>query len=252
MSVRLQKKAGLATLSIDRPAKRGAFNLAMWHELARLLADAAADPSLRAMVVRSGDEGGAFCAGADIEELLANAGDAGWRAEFQTAINHAQATLARHRLPTIAFIEGDCIGAGCGLALACDFRLATPKARFGITPAKLGLTYPLHDVKLLVDLVGPGQARRILFTAQLFDAQEALRIGLIEQIAQSPDATIEALMRASSHSIALSKRFVQRVLDGEGIDDQASLDAFTNAFDQLDFAVGAAAFLGKRRPRYND
>ena len=80
----------------------------------------------------------------------------------------------RRRKPTIAVIDGDCIGGGCGIALACDMRIAGPAARFGITPAKLGLVYPLHDTKLLVDAVGPSQAKRILFTGQILPADEAL------------------------------------------------------------------------------
>ena len=134
MTLRLEKQGAAAHLLIDRAAKRNAFDLGMWQALPRLLAEAAGDPQLRLLVLRAAGPG-AFCAGADIAELLANKDDAQWRAANQSAINAAQFELARFPLPTIAFVDGDCVGGGCGLALACDLRVASPRARFGITPA---------------------------------------------------------------------------------------------------------------------
>lgn len=157
MTLRLESEGTVARLLIDRAAKRNAFDQAMWAALPGLVAEAVASPAARVMVLQAADEG-AFCAGADIAELMANKDDAAWRAANHAAIGKAQSMLARAAKPTIAFIDGDCVGGGCGLAMACDIRVATPRARFGITPAKLGLVYPLHDTKLLVDLVGPGRA----------------------------------------------------------------------------------------------
>ena len=248
MSVRLVIEGAVASLLIDRADKRNAFNMAMWQAAPGLLAEAAANPAVRLLVVRSAHGGGAFCAGADIAELLANKDDASWRSANQAAINRVQYELARLPLPTLAFIEGDCIGGGCGLALACDLRIATGAARFGITPAKLGLVYPLHDVKLLVDLVGPGKAKRILYTGSLLSAEEALRIGLVEQLADTPDAMIADILAASPHSIRESKGFIRRVLDGQVADDADTLAAFAAAFEGADFCEGTAAFVEKRKP----
>lgn len=153
-------------------------------------------------------------------------------------------------LPTIAFIEGDCVGGGCGIALACDIRVATRAARFGVTPARLGLVYPLHDVKLLIDLVGPGQARRILFTGDLLPAEEALRIGLVEMLGDDPDVLAGAIRSASAHSIREMKQFVRRVLDGQSGEDEDTLRIFAEAFSGPDFAEGTAAFVEKRRPEF--
>ncbi|KPP94909.1 enoyl-CoA hydratase/isomerase family protein [Erythrobacter sp. HL-111] len=250
MTLRLEIDGPLANLLIDRADKRNAFDMAMWEALPGLLDEAAANRDLRLLVVRAAEPGGAFCAGADIRELLANKDDADWRAANQKAINRAQYELARHPLPTLAFVEGDCIGGGCGIALACDLRLATDRARFGITPAKLGLVYPLHDVKLLTDLVGPGQARRILYTGALLDAEEALRIGLIEVMAETPDGLIEQLLAASPHSIRETKRFVRRVLDGQAEDDADTLAIFAEAFSGADFIEGTSAFVEKRKPEF--
>lgn len=245
--LRLERDGSVARLLIDRPGKRNAFNLAMWLRLPELLAEADADPACRVLVVKSAN-GGAFCAGADIAELLANKDDAGWRAGNQQAINRAQYELTRFRLPTVAMIEGDCIGGGCGIALACDMRVASPQARFGITPAKLGLVYPLHDVKLLVDLVGPGQARRLLFTGMLLGAEEAKAIGLVEDLADSEEALIAQLLAASPFSTQAIKGFVRNVLDGQVADNAESLRVFASAFDGADFREGTTAFVEKRKP----
>lgn len=252
MTLRLHIEGAVATVLIDRSDKRNAFNLAMWEQMPELLHEALATDGVRLLVIRATEPGGAFCAGADIRELVANKADEGWRAANQKAINRLQFELARLPLPTLAFVEGDCVGGGCGIALACDVRLATPAARFGITPAKLGLVYPLHDVKLLTDLVGPGQARRILFTGSLIDAPEALRIGLVEQLADSPDAMIADLCAASPHTIRETKRFVRRVLDGQAEEDAESLRVFAEAFTGEDFLEGTDAFMEKRKPRFRD
>lgn len=248
MSLRLEIAGPVARLLIDRADKRNAFTLAMWEQLPRLLEQAAAH-DLRVLIVQAAQPG-AFCAGADIAELMANKHDAAWRAANQAAINRAQHDLARFPLPTIAFIAGDAVGGGCGLALACDLRIATPAARLGITPAKLGLVYPLHDVKLLVDLVGPGQARRMLYTGALLDAGEAQRIGLVELMADTPDAVVTAIVGASRHSTMAIKGFVRRVLDGQVADDADTLAIFAAAFTGADFDEGTRAFVAKRKPDF--
>ncbi len=249
MTLRLEKHGETAHLLIDRADKRNAFDLAMWTALPRILAGAADDPKLRLLVLRSANPGG-FCAGADIGELLANKDDPLWRAANQTAINRAQFDLTRFALPTIAFVDGDCIGGGCGLALACDLRVATARARFGITPAKLGLVYPLHDVKLLTDLVGPGQAKRLLYTGSLIDAAEALRIGLVELIGEEIGPLADPVLAASPHSTRQVKGFVRRVLDGQAEDDADTLAIFAQAFTMPDFIEGTTAFVEKRKPDF--
>jgi len=253
MTLRLERDqasdGAIARLLIDRADKRNAFSIDMWQAVPALLEEAAADPAVRLLIVQSANDG-AFCAGADIAELLANKDDAAWHAANQAAINRAQYELTRFPLPTIARVEGDCIGGGCGLALACDMRVAGERARFGITPAKLGLVYPLHDVKLLVDLVGPGQARRLLFSGMLVDAAEARRIGLAELQLDKMDALVAAILAASRHSTRAIKGFVRNVLDGQSADDAESLRIFAEAFEGDDFREGTSAFVAKRPPHF--
>jgi enoyl-CoA hydratase/carnithine racemase len=246
MSLSLAIDGPIARLRIDRAEKRNAFTQAMWEALPGLVAQA---EGARVLILESAAPG-IFCAGADIGELLEKSPDPEWRTANQAAINRAQHDLTRAPLPTIAFIDGDCVGGGCGLALACDMRVATPRARFGITPAKLGLVYPLHDTKLLVDLVGPSQAKRLLFTGALIDAEEALRIGLIDQIADNPDALVEAIAAASPHSARQAKAMIRRVLDGQADDDDETRAIFADAFTGPDFQEGVRAFVEKRRPAF--
>lgn len=249
MTLRLTTGGPVARLFIDRAERRNAFNQAMWELLSELVGQAMADPAVRVLTIESAHPG-IFSAGADIAELLTNKDDSGWLAANQAAINRAQYVLARAEKPVIAFIDGDCVGGGCGIALAADIRVATPRARLGITPARLGLVYPLHDTRLLVDLVGPGQVKRMLYTGALLDAAEALRIGLVDELADSPGPLEEAIAANSLHSTMQMKRFVRRVLDGQREDDAATLATFAEAFAGPDFAEGASAFVEKRRPQF--
>lgn len=251
--LRLDISDGIARLLIDRPARRNAMDQAMWEACPRLVDAAMADPAVRLLIVASATPG-MFCAGADIGEFASHAQDAEWRQRNQAAIRSTQVTLARAPKPTLAAIAGDCIGGGCGIALACDLRIAVPAARFGITPAKLGLVYPLHDTALLVDLVGPGQAKRLLYTGELIPAAEAQRIGLVEILADDLDAAVgdfaARLLAAAPSTQRATKAVVRRILDGVSDDDSASAGMFDTAFTGPDFAEGVAAFLAKRSPRF--
>jgi enoyl-CoA hydratase/carnithine racemase len=249
LTLRLENHGPIAHLIIDRAAKRNAFNQAMWDALPGLVAQAMADPSVRVLVLQSA-EPGIFCAGADISELSTNATNPDWLLANQTAINRAQFELTRAAKPTIALTDGDCVGGGCGLALACDLRVASARSRFGITPAKLGLVYPLHDTKLLVDLVGPANAKRILFTGTLIDAAEARRIGLVDIIADNADDLIGSVTSVSGHSQRESKAMIRRVLDGQAADDDTTRAIFADAFTGPDFKEGVDAFLSKRKPDF--
>jgi len=249
MQIDYTQAAGIGRIALNRPAQRNAMSLAMWQELADVLARLAQDKALRAVVLTSSTPG-LFCAGADIAEMLANRHDASWLAEQQAAINLVQQRIVALPMPTLAFIDGDCVGGGCGLALACDLRIASPHARLGITPARLGLVYPLHDVALLVDIVGVGAARRLLYTAGLIGADEALRIHLIDTIADSAEPMLAQIAANAPGSLRLLKSFVGRARAGQLTDDAASLAAFAEAFGGAEFAEGASAFVEKRKAQF--
>lgn len=244
------REGPIAALLLDRPEKRNAVDLATWAALPSLLASLAADEDVRVLLVGSATPG-LFCAGADIGEMLTNRDDPAWLAENQLAIGEAQHALARFSKPVVAFIDGDCIGGGCALALACDIRVATPRARFGITPARLGIVYPMHDTKLLMDLVGPGQAKRLLFSGRLIDAGEARAIGLIEEVGDDVGEMLAVIAANSSASHRGNKEIVRRILDGQVDEDAATRGIFLDAFSGRDFREGARAFVEKRAPDFS-
>lgn len=251
--LRIETRGAVARLLIERADKKNAFDQAMWERLPGLVEQAMRDPDVRLLIIQSAAPG-TFSAGADLAEFATVARDPEWRRRNQAAIRRAQFELARAEKPTIALVEGPCVGGGCGIAIACDLRVAAPAARFGITPARLGLVYSLHDTKLLVDLVGPAQAKRILFTGQLIDAAEALRIGLVDLLAEDAGAAAQALAdaiaAASPHSVTASKKMIRRILDGQAEDDPETQLQFDAAFDGADFHEGVSAFLAKRPPRF--
>lgn len=251
--LRLEKDGAVARLLIDRPARRGAMDQAMWEALPALVAAAMDDDAVRLLIL-TGAQPGIFCAGADIAEFATSSQNADWRLRNAAAIRATQLALAHAPKPTLAVVDGDAIGGGCGLAMACDLRIVSSRARFGITPAKLGLVYPLHDTRLLVELVGPAHARRLLYSGMIIDAAEALRIDLVQQVAIDLDAEVAAfasqVVRASPASQRGSKAIIQRIIEGAHDDDSASQAGFDAAFTGADFVEGVAAFLAKRTPEF--
>lgn len=250
-NLRLNIEGAIARLLIDRPAKRNAMDQSMWEAVPALVAQAMENADVRLLIVSSASPG-SFCAGADIGEFATSSADPVWRARNAAAIRGTQLALARAPKPTLAIIDGDAVGGGCGIALACDLRIASTNARFGITPAKLGLVYPTHDTRLLVELVGPAHARRLLYSGMIIDAAEALRIGLIQQLAGDLEAEAAAfaalVIGASPASQRASKLIIQRIIEGAHDDDEASQAGFDAAFTGPDFEEGVAAFLAKRKP----
>ncbi len=173
-------EAPIGWLVLNRPQVRNALNLRTWQRIAEGVAELASDDAIRVIVMR-GSTPQAFIAGADISEFPAMRADAAQARAYRDAPNSAIAALVECRKPVIAMISGVCIGGGVQVALSCDIRIAARGTRFGVPAARLGLAYPLEGVNMLAHTVGPANARDILLSARLFDAEEALQMGLINR-----------------------------------------------------------------------
>ena len=179
--LRLERDGHVVSLILNRAERANAFTEEMWEGLPALVeqAGAMAADGARVLVVRSAAER-AFSAGADLEEYRAHADDAEWGLGNHDRVTRALDAVRDSALPTVAVIAGACVGGGAGLAVACDLRVCSDDSVFAITPARLGLVYPYADTLALVQLIGPAAARRMLLTGARFDAEWALRVGLVD------------------------------------------------------------------------
>jgi enoyl-CoA hydratase/carnithine racemase len=245
---------GVATLWLNRPAKRNAVTYEMWVGIGEHARRLAADPAVRILVVRGTGEH--FCAGADIAGLSAT----GFGAEggnYQRANEAADEALASFPKPTLALITGYCVGGGAEIAVACDLRIADHTARFGITPARLGLVYPAVAVERVVRLIGPAASKHLLYTAELIDADRALRLGVVDEV-HSPDelhgrtdALTDLIARRRSLLTQMaSKEMVDSAVAGAPIGAAISRRWRRALSESDDPREGIAAFLERRQPHF--
>lgn len=253
----LSRDGPVATLTLNRPARLNAISYAMFARLPELLAAAAAEPGLRALVLR-GAGSRAFSAGADITEFAAIRSTTEQTAAYDTAVVAAEEAFATFPVPTVAAVQSDCYGGGCALAVACDVRFAAAAARFAVTPAKLGIVYPLGGTKRLVDLVGPSRAKIILMSGADYSATQAQAFGLVDEVFDDPAALdtgvrefIALLTTRSGVTQRAVKQTVARILDGVSRDDEAHAALRAAALDSPDYAEGVRAFLERRPPAFS-
>jgi enoyl-CoA hydratase len=253
--LRLERDGDIAWLVLDRPEKRNAINLAMWEALPDLLGQVEEDPAIKVLILRGAD-GRTFSAGADISEFeTLRSTEEGARSYNATteAAEHALQGLSK---PTIAMVQGPCIGGGCGIATNCDLRFCDETARFGITPAKLGLVYSLPATKALVDLVGPSQAKYVLFSGRQIPAARAREIGLVDEVysADELEEVVTDLARSiasrAQFSVRSTKRITRLIMDGAAEDTDESKHLRLTSFSSEDYREGVRAFLEKREPRF--
>jgi enoyl-CoA hydratase/carnithine racemase len=245
----------IAIVTIDNEAKRNALTQSMWEAVAETAQALQQHQHTRVVVVRgAGDK--AFSAGADIAEFTELAKDPEKLALNNAAVQLAQQALEQLTKPTIAMIHGACVGGGCGLALACDFRFADARAKFAITPARLGLLYSKNDTRRLYNLVGPGLCRQMLYTGKSLQAEEALEAGLLTDVVseglQQHVLDFAAELAAGSQYSMRGIKQVLASLEGHGsATDEELQQLFDAAFSGEDCLEGAAAFLQKRPARFS-
>lgn len=240
--VRCVTENGVATVTLSHPAKRNAMTPRMWRELPPLLDRLAAAPDVRALVLTG--RGGTFCAGADISSLRRAT------APRELAVT-AEEALAAFPKPTLAAVRGDCVGGGCQLAAACDLRFAEHGARFGVTPARLGLVYPAASTRRLVGLVGPATVKYLLFSGELIDAERALHTGLIDELLPSGGLAerVRDFTAVLTSRSALTQGAAKDFADGRTGADRVAHWAAQEA-DGKEAAEGVSAFLERRAPRF--
>ncbi|QXC60942.1 enoyl-CoA hydratase/isomerase family protein [Aquihabitans sp. G128] len=230
----------ITVVTLDRPERRNAVDHATLAELTEVLEAAAARPT-RVLVLTG--SAGHFCAGADLTGVE--------DASFATLLQGVLDRLRDVSFPTIAAIEGAALGAGTQLAVACDLRVATATASFGIPAAKLGLMVNHWTVQRVATLAGPSTARAILLAAEVVTGAEALRLGLVNREGARPEALewAERIAALAPLTIAGHKLMLNRLEATPGADDEIAA-AFDRAWTSEDFAEGLDAFRNRRTPTF--
>jgi enoyl-CoA hydratase len=243
-------------IRFNNPAKHNALSVDMWEAVPALLDRAEKDDAVR-LVVFSGEGEKAFVSGADISQFedLRAAKEAVKR--YEVLAEAALQGIAEFGKPTLACIRGYCIGGGLNVAIGCDLRIASSDSVFSVPATRLGLGYRFSAMKNLTDLVGPGNAKDIFFTARRLDAAEALRIGLVNRVAEPAalpallDEYVKSISTGAPLTIKAGKRIIREVLKPDAdIDMELCRRLILDCFESEDYAEGRRAFMEKRKPAF--
>jgi len=247
---------GIGWMTFNNPERHNAVSMEMWAAVERILSAFAGDDAVRVVVV-TGAGGKAFVSGADISKFESERSSEAAVTAYQDQVKRVYDLLGDFPKPTIAMIQGHCIGGGTALAVSCDLRICGETASFGVPAAKLGLGYPLHGLRRLVDLVGPAFAKEIFFTAKRFTAEDARVMGLVNRVV--PNDALEAFVTDYATTIAgnapltvaSAKVIIGEALKDRGAADEALCDRLVKAcFASEDYVEGRRAFMEKRPPQF--
>jgi len=250
------KENGVGTVKFDNQARRNAMTFEMWEGLGIVIDDFNTDSDVRVIVV-SGEGGKAFCAGADISQFAEKRSSEDAVAIYNATTDRSSKILATATKPTIAKIEGFCIGGGLGIAMCCDIRIANEQATFAVPAAKLGLGYRADGLKRLVDVVGPSFAKDIFYTARQFTSAEAYNMGLVNRVL--PRGALDSYVNDYTKTIAGNAPLTvsaARVVINEIMKDKAERDealcdqVVDDCFASEDYKEGRTAFMEKRKPQF--
>ncbi len=252
--LRVERDGAIGRMVFDNTARRNAINASMWRGIPEAIAQFDNDPEVRCIVLR-GEGETAFAAGADISEFEQNRSTEQGVRVYEAAVEAAHAAIESSAKPVIALIHGFCVGGGLATALSCDLRYAGESARFAIPAARLGLGYGVHGNGRLVATVGHACAREIMYTARLYDASEAIAMGLVNRVV--PDGELEAYVESvairiaanAPLTVAASKIIFESLIAPAG-DFSAAQAAIKACMDSEDYIEGRRAFMEKRKPRF--
>jgi enoyl-CoA hydratase/carnithine racemase len=253
-SILAARDGDIATITLNRPERLNALNRGMWQALGDTLRQLSADDSLRCVVLR-GAGGKAFAAGADIAEFAVERANAQQAKAYGELIHATMQAVAQCRHPTVALIEGACVGGGLEIAAMCDMRVCGNSSRFGVPISKLGLTMGYGELAGLLALVGRAVALEILLEGRVFTAEEAYRKGLVNRVV--PDMEVEKESYVLARRIAdgaplvarWHKQFIERLTPGVDI-PPADWDEGFACFDTEDYREGVRAFMAKTKPDF--
>ncbi|MBP8169111.1 MAG: enoyl-CoA hydratase/isomerase family protein [Azonexus sp.] len=253
-TVDLARTDEIVTLTLNNLGKLNAINLSMWQQLAENMAKITVDRSIRCIVIRgAGQE--AFAAGGDLEEFVTG------RATLEQALHyHDQVAAALNAIadcphPTVALIQGACIGGGLEIAGVCDLRISGESARFGAPINKLGFSMYPGEMEGLLKLAGAAVMKEILLEGRILTATEAYEKGLVTRVV--PDAQSEEEAYATARRICAGaplvagwhKQWIRRLQSGRPLNDEEKVASFAFLATE-DYQEGLAAFLAKRKPQF--
>lgn len=244
----------IARVVIDQEERYNALTTDMWAQLTKIMIRLDAESQLRCVILTgAGDR--AFSSGADISEFRATRSTAE-KARRYGELAHATLDAIRNcRHPVVAEIHGLCIGGGLEVALCADIRIAGRGSRFGIPAKRLGLVVAYDELRGLVDTVGPSNALRVLLEGEIFGAEEAIRLGLVNrlvddrQIAAEASATALRIAEGAPLVARWHKKFVQRLMDPRPLAEPETDECY-DCFGTQDFHIGYSAFLAKTKPSF--
>jgi enoyl-CoA hydratase/carnithine racemase len=251
--IELAREEGTAVVTLARPGRRNAVTLAMWQEIARLFDALGCDERVRAIILTGA--GSHFSVGADISEFGVVRSTVAQSVAYEEAVDAASQAIANQPKPVIAAVSGFCLGGGCHLSMACDFRVAGRSAEFGIPSARLSIVYGLDSTQRLFALVGVSAAKRILFSGERFGAAEAVRIGFADVEADDPLAAAKDFAAKLADNAPLSIGGAKFILNGlamgNGALDPKEVAAIVDhASASEEYAEGRRAFAEKRKPAF--
>jgi len=249
-AVRLSVEGNIAFVLFDRPQARNAMTWAMYEQLGRICSQLMSEPGIRVVIFR-GAGGESFVAGTDIEQFQAfGSGDDG--VAYERRIDACIEQIERLPMPTLALIEGWAVGGGLAIATACDFRIATAGARFGVPIAKtLGNCLSIHNLARLTAAFGSERVKRMLLLAELLGAEEALACGFLLQLCESAEITAVAgklaarLAALAPVTQSVTKEALRRLASHALPEGE---DLIRRCYASRDFHEGVAAFCAKRTP----
>ena len=251
-----EKADGIGWMTFNNPARRNAIGFAMREAILEIIDDFNSDDDVRVIVMQgAGDK--AFVSGSDISEFAERRATPEQREIYDALSSKVNEAYGRIEKPLIAMIRGFCMGGGLGTALQADLRIASEGSEFGVPAAKLGVGYPYRNMKKLIDVVGPAKTKEIFFTGRRISDQEALAMGLINQLvpADALEDTVRELAATIAGNAPLTVRST-KVIVAEAFKDPderdiAMCDELVEAcMNSDDYAEGRTAFMEKRKPNF--